>query len=79
MAPKYGFEMCFAIESQHLWCWGAKHVSHPELKSLNPFHFLGLMHESFSANNPGRYTRKWFSWANSLFAEFVMSLTKQCP
>ena len=24
---KYGFEMCFDIGSQHLGCWGPKHVS----------------------------------------------------
>mmetsp|Transcript_278 Transcript_278/g.851 ORF Transcript_278/g.851 Transcript_278/m.851 type:complete len:441 (-) Transcript_278:806-2128(-) len=39
----------------------------------------GMMHESYDVNHPGRYTRKWFAWANSLFAEFVMSLTDACP
>ena len=39
----------------------------------------GLMHESYDVNNPLRYTRKWFAWANSLFAEFVMSMTDTCP
>lgn len=39
----------------------------------------GLMHESFDPNNPSKFTRSWFSWANSLFAEFVMSMTDQCP
>lgn len=32
----------------------------------------GYMHESFDPNDPGRYTRRWFGWANSLFAELVM-------
>ncbi len=35
----------------------------------------GLMHEGFHKDNPGEYTRAWFAWANSLFAEFVM---QQC-
>jgi uncharacterized protein len=34
----------------------------------------GLMHESFHQDNPATFTRPWFAWANSLFAEFVMDL-----
>jgi meiotically up-regulated gene 157 (Mug157) protein len=37
------------------------------------------MHESFDANNPSRYTRSWFCWSDSLFAELVMSITDACP
>jgi meiotically up-regulated gene 157 (Mug157) protein len=32
------------------------------------------MHESFDPDQPTRFTRSWFSWANSLFAEFVLRL-----
>jgi uncharacterized protein len=35
----------------------------------------GLMHEGFHKDDPTRFTRPWFAWANSLFAEFVMSIT----
>ncbi len=35
----------------------------------------GLMHEGFHKDNPNLYTRSWFAWANSLFAQFVM---QQC-
>lgn len=31
-----------------------------------------LMHESIKADDPTHYTRPWFSWANSVFCEFVM-------
>lgn len=31
-----------------------------------------LMHESFNADDPTRFTRPWFSWANSLFSELVI-------
>lgn len=30
------------------------------------------MHESFNADDPRRFTRPWFSWANALFCEFVL-------
>lgn len=29
------------------------------------------MHESFDPDDPSRFTRSWFAWANSLFGEFV--------
>lgn len=31
-----------------------------------------VMHEGFDANDPTKYTREWFAWANSLFAYFVL-------
>jgi meiotically up-regulated gene 157 (Mug157) protein len=33
----------------------------------------GLMHESFHVDDPATFTRPWFGWANSLFAEAVLS------
>jgi hypothetical protein len=39
----------------------------------------GWMHESFSANDPNSFSRPWFCWPDSLFAELVMSLTEECP
>lgn len=32
----------------------------------------GLMHESFDPDNPARFTRPWFSWANAMFCELVL-------
>ena len=32
----------------------------------------GLMHEEFHVDNPYDYTRPWFAWANSLFAELCL-------
>jgi len=37
----------------------------------------GFMHEGFHADDPRRYTRPWFAWSNSLFAEFVHGLMRQ--
>ena len=31
----------------------------------------GLMHEGVHADDPARFTREWFAWANSIFSEFV--------
>ncbi len=30
-----------------------------------------VMHEGFNVNDPHQFTRPWFAWANSLFAELV--------
>ena len=35
-----------------------------------------LMHESFDKNDPTDFTRPWFAWANSLFAELLLKLVK---
>jgi uncharacterized protein len=32
----------------------------------------GAMHESFDPENPNDFTREWFGWANSLFAELIL-------
>ena len=37
----------------------------------------GLMHEGFHKDDPAQFTRPWFAWANSLFAEFVMRLSEE--
>ncbi len=34
----------------------------------------GFMHESFHRNDPYRFTRSWFAWANTLFGELVVKL-----
>ncbi len=35
----------------------------------------GLMHEGFHKDDPTQFTRPWFAWANSMFAEFVIELS----
>ncbi|KAJ7816799.1 Six-hairpin glycosidase-like protein [Mycena leptocephala] len=40
---------------------------------------LGLIHESQSIYDYTSYTRSWFAWANSYFAEMVLDLAKRKP
>ncbi|MFA8433907.1 MAG: glycoside hydrolase family 125 protein [Marinifilaceae bacterium] len=39
----------------------------------------GFMHETFHMDNPKKYTRKWFAWANTLFGEFVLKIHQYHP
>lgn len=34
----------------------------------------GLMHEGFHKDDPKQFTRPWFAWANSMFAELVIEV-----
>jgi len=33
----------------------------------------GYMHEGFNADDATAFTRPWFAWSNSIFAEFIES------
>jgi meiotically up-regulated gene 157 (Mug157) protein len=39
----------------------------------------GFMHESFHKDDPGRFTRAWFAWANTLFGELILTLGRERP
>lgn len=39
----------------------------------------GFMHESFHKDDPSKFTRKWFAWANTLFGEFVWKVYRERP
>lgn len=39
----------------------------------------GFMHESFGQDDPGRFTRSWFAWANTMFGELILKVYAQRP
>lgn len=39
----------------------------------------GFMHESFNKDDPSKFTRAWFAWANTLFGEFVLKVLHEYP
>ena len=39
----------------------------------------GFMHEAFHKDDPKKFTRKWFAWANTLFGEFLWKTYKEKP
>ncbi|CAN9116768.1 unnamed protein product [Alternaria alternata] len=40
---------------------------------------LGLVHESVNVQSGKSYTRSWFAWANSVFAQTVLDLAQRKP
>lgn len=38
-----------------------------------------FMHESFNKDDPRKFTRAWFAWANTLFGELILHLEKNSP
>ncbi len=37
------------------------------------------MHETFWMDDPSRFSRVWFAWANTLFGELIIELAEQRP
>ncbi|HEY8186261.1 MAG TPA: glycoside hydrolase family 125 protein [Pyrinomonadaceae bacterium] len=50
------------------------------LKMLKTTHAgTGFMHESFERDDPKKFTRSWFAWANTLFGELVLKIHAERP
>ena len=50
------------------------------LKTLRNTHAgTGFMHEAFDKDDPARFTRAWFAWANGLFGELVLKVSRERP
>ena len=39
----------------------------------------GFMHEAFDKDDPNKYFRSWFAWANTLFGELIIKIDKERP
>jgi len=39
----------------------------------------GFMHEAFHKDDPKKFTRSWFAWANTIFGEFVLRTFNERP
>jgi meiotically up-regulated gene 157 (Mug157) protein len=39
----------------------------------------GFMHEAFHKDDPAKFTRSWFAWANTIFGELVLKTFKEHP
>jgi meiotically up-regulated gene 157 (Mug157) protein len=38
-----------------------------------------FMHEAFHKDDPAKFTRPWFAWANTLFGELVLKINEERP
>jgi hypothetical protein len=39
----------------------------------------GFMHEAFHKDDPSKFTRPWFAWANTIFGELIFDLAARRP
>jgi meiotically up-regulated gene 157 (Mug157) protein len=39
----------------------------------------GFMHEAFHKDDPNKFTRSWFAWANTIFGELVLKTFNERP
>ena len=49
------------------------------LKAVKEASPLGLIHESVNVNRVKDYTRSWFAWANSVFAQTILDIAERKP
>ncbi|MDF7814999.1 glycoside hydrolase family 125 protein [Hymenobacter sp. YC55] len=50
------------------------------VQSLKSTHAgTGYMHESFHKDDPAKFTRSWFAWANTIFGEFLWKVYQEKP
>jgi uncharacterized protein len=53
---------------------------HQCLTTLQKTHAgTGFMHEAFNKDNPKKFTRSWFAWANTIFGELVLKTFNDNP
>jgi uncharacterized protein len=79
--PHVGMDMIWplGIITQALTSRDDKEISRC-LDTLRRTHAgTGFMHEAFHKDNPQKFTRKWFAWANTIFGELVLKTFQERP
>ncbi len=79
--PHVGLEMVWplGITMRALTSTSDSEIAHC-LRMLKETHGgTGFMHESFHQDDPTRFTRAWFAWANTLFGELVLKVHRERP
>lgn len=80
-SPHAGLEMIWplGITMRALTATSDEEIAHC-LRMLKETHGgTGFMHESFHQDDPTRFTRAWFAWANTLFGELVLKVHRERP
>lgn len=66
--------MHIGIAMQALTSNDSKEIENCLFMLTNTHAGTNLMHEAFHPDEPENYTRPWFAWGNSLFAELLIRL-----
>jgi uncharacterized protein len=79
--PHAGMDMIWPLS---IIMRGLTSTSDPEIRTciqtLQQTHAgTGFMHESFHKDDPEKFTRKWFAWANTLFGELLWHVHQAKP
>lgn len=80
LGPHIGFEYAWPMSLllQAMTSDNDTEISH-SLKLVLSASPLGLVHESINVNRIHDYTRSWFAWANSVFAQTILDIAKRKP
>ncbi|MCX6929989.1 MAG: glycoside hydrolase family 125 protein [Verrucomicrobia bacterium] len=79
--PHVGMDMIWPLGLivQGLTSTDDKEIQHC-LSTLQKTHAgTGFMHEAFNKDDPKKFTRSWFAWANTIFGELVLKTFKERP
>jgi uncharacterized protein len=79
--PHVGMDMIWPLG---LIVQGLTSTNDPEIRqcliTLQKTHAgTGFMHEAFNKDNPTKFTRPWFAWANTIFGEIVLKTLNHNP
>jgi meiotically up-regulated gene 157 (Mug157) protein len=79
--PHAGLDMIWPLGLivQGLTSTADDEISHC-LETLRRTHSgTGFMHEAFNKDDPAKFTRPWFAWANTMFGELILKVHAERP